>query len=218
MATRLTIVTNARTELQESTAGFWADTELQRWYDDANSEITTSTKQEATASSVLVSGTEAYALPADFYLARRVELQSTAGSASNWFNVLPYPLDLRRPGDPINTTNLTSTPVGFFIFAGDIYFVPIPDQAYSSTLYYFKNAVISSSDSDTPSYPEGIAQQRVDTAIKLFICAMALRKRQDSAYITYSGDYNIALAGIVKDALDRGSTAPLQVLDDWAYD
>lgn len=215
MATRLTIETNARTELQEATPGFWTAAELHRWYDDANSEITVATKQEATATVVTVAGIESYSVPTDFYLARRIEIQSVAGSATNWINLLPYSLDLRRPGDPLNSVTLTSTPSGFYVFNNRVYFIPVPDSAYTSTLYYFKNAAQSTQDSDTPSYPEGIAQQRVDTAIFLYICAQALRKRQDSAYTTYSSDYNAALAGITRDALDRGGTASLQVYDDW---
>lgn len=218
MATRATIRTAARTELQEATAGFWSDAELNTWFDEANADITVATKQEATATLTTVSGTESYSLPADFYLARRVELQFIAGSPSNWFEVIPYSLDLRRPGDPLNTATLTSTPIGYYIFNNKIYFVPIPDQAYSGTLYYFKNATQSTQDSDTPSYPEGIAQQRIDTAIRLYICAQALRKRQDSAYTTYAQDYNNVLGGVARDALERGSSAPLQVHDDWAAD
>lgn len=216
MSTRLTIETRIRTELQESTAGFWTNAELEAWMDEANADIVRATKQESTATITCVAATESYALPADFYLARRVELQSTAGSATNWFQVLPYSIDLRRPGDPINTATLTGSPTGFYIFNNKLYFVPIPDQAYSGTLYYYKNATAFTGDSDSPSYPEGASVARVDRAILLYTCAMALRKRQDGAYITYASDYNSLLTAIIADAAERGNDAPLQVFDDWA--
>lgn len=215
MATRLTIETAARTELQEATAGFWAATELHGWYDEAHAEIVARTKQEATSQATLVNGTESYSLPADFYMARRVEVQMTAGSNTSWTQVQPYNLDLRRPGDPLNPTLLTGVPSGYYIFANRIYFIPLPDSAYVSTMYYYKNATASTSDSDTPSYPEGIAQVRVDGAIKLYIVAQALRKRQDQSYTTYANDYNAAVDKMASDAGERGSATPPMAISDW---
>lgn len=216
MATRLAIETAARTELQEATAGFWVASELHTWFDDANAEIVARTKQETTGTITMVSGTESYSLPTDFYLARRVEIQTTPGSASSWMYLQPISIDFRDPGDLLDTTTQTGTPYGWYIFGSKIYFTPIPNGAYSGTLYYVKNATASTLDADTPSYPNGVAQVRVDTAIKLYICAQALRKRQDAAYTTYAQDYNAALAGIVEDATARGSMTPPIVVNDWS--
>lgn len=215
MATRGTIVTNARTELQETTPGFWTNAELQNWADEAHADLVAATRQEASSTLTLVAQTESYALPADFYLVRRVELQSVAGSATNWQELQPLGLNYRQPADPTNTLNLASVPYGYYIFGGKIYFVPVPDQAYSGTLYYYKNATPFASDSDTPSYPEGVPAFRFDRLLVLYICAMALRKRQDTAYTTYLADYNAGRADMVRDALNRGSSAPLIVADDW---
>jgi hypothetical protein len=215
MATRITIETAARTELQELTAGFWAATELHSWFDEANAEITSKTKQEATATITMVAGTESYSLPTDFFLARRVELQTTPGSASNWMFLQPLAIDFRDPGDLLDTTTQTGTPYGWYIFGTKIYFTPIPNGAYSGTLFYVKNAVASTSDSDTPSYPNGIAQVRVDNAIKKYIVASALLKRQDPTYAIYAGGYTADVSAIESDAAKRGSATPPIVVNDW---
>lgn len=216
MATRLTIETAARTELQESTPGFWSAAELHIWFDEANAEIVSRTKQETTATITMVSGTESYSLPTDFYLARRVEVQSTPGSASNWLYVQPVGIDFREPGDLSDTTTQVGTPGYWYIYGSKIYFSPIPNGAYTGTLYYVKNATATTADGDTPSYPNGIAQVRVDSAIRKYICAQALRKRQDSAFSTYANDYNADVAGIVADAAERGSMTPPLVVNDWS--
>lgn len=215
MSTWATIRSGIRTELQEASAGFWSDAELLKWGNKAYSNLIKALRVEGTSTLTLAAGTESYTLPTDFYLARRVEIQSTAGSVTNWINVLPYSLDLRRPGDPTVPTLITGVPSGYYIFGNKIYFVPIPDSAYSGTLYYFKNATPLAADGDSPAYPEGVIATDFDDTIELFVCARALRKRSDASYTTYAGDYNSALAALTGDATDRGDAAPLQVRDDW---
>lgn len=218
MSTRLTLRTNVRTELQETTPGFWQDSELNGWLDEAHAEIVAATRQDAISSFTLAANTESYALPADFFLARRVEIQTSPGSVSSWIEVKPYSLDLRRPGDPLNTTTQASTPVGYYILDGKLYFVPVPDQAYSADLYYFKNATPFTSDTDTPSYPEGIPAARVDNVLTDYVVAKALTKRQDPAYTVYAGRYDAGLLALSIEAQRRGMATSDQVVDDWLSD
>ena len=217
MATIAATLAQVRAEIQEPTAGFWSDAEITNWLNEAYSELLVALKVETTAALTLVARTESYAHPADFYIARRVELQTTAGSPTNWIEVQPYNLDLRRPGDPTNPLTLTGVPFGYYIYGGKIVFVPIPDSAYSGTLYYYQNATVLTGG-QSPSYPEGIQAIRFDRALFLYACAQALRKRQDGAYTTYGNDFNSAVAALTRDALERGSNAPLQVHDDWMSD
>lgn len=214
MATITATLAQVRAEIQESTAGFWSDAEITNWLNEAYSELLVALSVETTSTLTLVAGTESYSLPTDFRLARRVEIQTTVGSATNWIEILPYTLDLRRPGDPVNPVTLTSTPTGYYIYANKISFVPIPDGAYSGTLYYYQGATVLTGG-QSPTYPEGIQAIRFDRALFLYACAQALRKRQDPAYTTYGNDYNSAVAALVKESLDRGSYAPLMVKDDW---
>lgn len=213
-----TVRTDIRTELQEPTAGFWTDAELTKWINRSYMDLIRACKVEATSTLTLANGTESYSLPSDFYMGRRVELQSTAGSATNWFEVQPYDLNLRRPGDPLSSATFTSTPVGWYIFNNKIYFVPVPDLAYSGTLYYYKNATPLVADGDSFVYPEGVLADTFDPAVLYFAVGMALRKRQDSAYTTYLGDYAAARGEIIRDAGDRGMETPLIVHDDWMLD
>lgn len=216
MSSRLTILTSVRLELQETTPGFWTDAELNGWLDEANGEVTRAARVEASAAFTMTAQTENVALPADFFLARRIELQSLAGSAANWRELRPLSLDLRRPADPTNPAGTFGSPFGYFIYGTTMTVVPSPDQGYSGTIYYFKNATPFTGDTDTPVYPEGISQLRVNRTIFLYTCAMALRKRQDAAYTTYAGDYNSMLKDIEKDTIRRGLVAPMIVKDDWA--
>jgi len=216
MANRGQIITTVRLELQEATPGFWVNSELNTWADEAHADLVAATKQETKITITMAAQTESYALPADFYLARRVEMQTTAGSSTNWRELQPLGVNFRQPSDPVNSATTASAPYGYYIFGGSIYFIPIPDSAYSGTLYYLKNATPFTSDTDTPSYPEGIPAFRFDRLITLYVCALALRKRQDPAYSTYLSDYNGGRADMIREALNRGVSAPLIVSDDWA--
>ena len=216
MATRLSILTQVRVELQETTPGFWTDAELNGWLDEANGEVTRAARVDATFSFTLITQTESVALPSDFFLARRVEIQSLAGSATNWRELRALSVDFRRPADPTNPVGTYGAPFGYYIYNNKLFVIPPPDQGYSGTLYYYKDATPFSGDSDTPVYPESIAQLRVNRALFLYTCSMALRKRQDGAYTTYAGDYNAIIMGIERDSEKRGKTSPMIVRDDWS--
>jgi hypothetical protein len=163
----------------------------------------------------MVAGQESYTLPADFYLMRRIELQTNAGSATDWQALQPISLDLRSPGDPLTAAGL-SVPAGWYILGGKLYVSPIPDQAYSGTLYYFKNATPMTSDGDTPIYPEGLVAEVVDPMLKDYVVAKALTRRQDPAYTIYAGRYDAGLGQIIRDAEERGNANPYVIVDDWA--
>lgn len=205
-----------RDELQETTAGFWSQAELLKWANRAYRRIYRAMKVDATSSLTLASGTESYSLPSDFYLARRVEIQTLAGSSTSWTALQAISLDLRRPADPLATATLTAQPTGFYIFNNKLYFAPIPDAAYSGTLYYFKYPTALVNDNDSLVYPEGIDSDRFDEAIDWYVIGQALRKRQDPAYTTYLGDFQALLNQLSADAAERGSAEPLLVRDDWA--
>lgn len=207
--------TAIRDELQEVTPGFWSQAELLRYAHRGYQRMIRALRVEKTSTLTMVVGQEAYDLPADFYLVRRVELQTVAGSAEHWQQVQPINLDLRRPGDPLQTATLTAFPTGYYLFGGKIRFVPAPDKAYSGTLYYYRSATALVDDVDELVYPTGIDTERFDEALDWYVCAMALRKRQDPAYTTYLGDHAAALNQLIADADEEGQSTPLMVRDDW---
>lgn len=215
MTTWTTRRADIRDELQETTAGFWSQAELLRYAMRGYNRLHAALKVEETATLTLVAGTEHYALPADFYLARRVEIQQVAGSSTAWIKLNPLALDHRRPSDPLVTATLTAQPEGFFVFENRLYFVPIPDAAYSGTLYYYKYPAALVNDSDPLVYPEGIDSVRFDEAFDWYVIAMALRKRQDPAYTTYLADFAALIQVLEGVAAERGASTPLLVSDDW---
>ena len=215
MTTWATRLSDIRDELQETTAGFWSDAALLRYGNRAYQRIIRRLRVEKTSTLTLVVGTEAYSLPTDFYLARRVELQTQAGSTTSWQEVRALSLDHRRPGDPLQTATLTAIPTDYYIFADQIHFVPQPDQAYSGTLYYYRDATSLTLTTSPLVYPKGINTEKFDEVFDWYVCAMALRKRQDPAYTTYLGDYAAGLNDLVADSEKRGQAKPLIVSDDW---
>lgn len=218
MTTLATLRTTARTELQEAVAGFWADSELTLWVNEANGELIDAAAVDATSTLTLVANTESYSLPADFSLARRVEIQVPGASAANWMVLQPLSIDLRSPGDPLNTTTLTSTPTGWYVFNNKLYLIPIPDQSYTGTLYYFKRSALLVGDSDALVYPEGFSSVTFDKAIVDYVVAKALTKRQDNAYTIYAGRYNAGLGALQRFAEERGNSNPMVVINDWDWE
>lgn len=214
MTTLATNRTAARAELQETSPGFWSNADIDGWINLIYAEIFQALRVEATATLSLTANVDNVTLPTDFYLARRVEIQTIAGS-TNWAEIRPSSVDLRSPVDPVNPT-LTGVPTGYYVYGNKIIFVPVPNAAYSATLYYYKNATALVADGDSIVYPEGVSTVKFDDAILLGVCGRALRKRQDGSYTTYAGDFNSALSALKSDALDRGVSTPLVVRDDWS--
>lgn len=214
MTTWATRRTDIRSELQEATPGFWTQAELLVWGNRVYKRMYRRLRVEKSSTLSLTAGTEGVNLPSDFYLARRVELQSQVGSNENWYEVRPVSIDFRRPGDPVNA--LTGPPHYYYVSDGKIRFVPIPDQAYTGTLYYFARPTALSADGDALVYPDGVDAEVFDEVFDQYVIAQALRKRQDPAYTTYLGDHAAGLNALIADAERRGQSAPQMVIDDWA--
>lgn len=203
-----------RSELQEPTEGFWSDADLNTWLNEANAEIVKTVRAEASSSFTTTANQEWITLPTDFFLMRRVEMQTTPGSSSGWFVVEPISVDLRQEGDPLSPY-LPGVPAGWYVLGGKLYFVPAPSLAFSGTLYYFKNATPMTADGDTPFYPEGQVAETVDPLLQDYVVAKAFTRRQDPAYTIYAGRYNSGLAALTKDAVDRGNANSNVVINDW---
>lgn len=195
---------NVRTEILEPTAGFWTDSEINRFINEACDDLTEAARVEAGPQSItLVAGTDNYALAADFGRTRYVERETNVGSG------LYTPL---RPAELADRRSEKAIPTAYFIYAGRIYIVPTPDAAYGLRVWYYAAATTLALDTDTPTFPA-----RFHRLAELFAVAQCKRKQNDPAYTTYIADYASGRADMVaKLAMRSQANGFMVVRDDWA--
>jgi len=94
-----------------------------------------------------VNGTAAYALPADFYKLRAVDIKL---DTSSWTAVKPFNFNERNRFDDFGSWTITGVSnIRYRIMGSNIRFTPVPDSAKEYRLWYIPVATKLSSDSDT---------------------------------------------------------------------
>ena len=204
MSTLVTIRTNVRTEIQEPTAAFWTDSEINRFINEACDDLVEAARVEVGPSTITaVAGTESYALPVDFGRTRFVERETNVGSG------LYTPL---RAAELADRRSEKSIPSGYFIFNGNIYLTPTPDNAYKIRVWYYAAHVTLVNDSDTPTFPA-----RFHRLAELFTVGQCKRKASDPAYSTYISDYSVGRSDMLLKLAMRSQAQGFEVVrDDWA--
>lgn len=197
------IRTNVRTEILEPTAGFWSDSEINRFINEAADDLTEAARVEAGPQSIpLVAGTDNYALATDFGRTRYVERETNVGSG------LYVPL---RAGELADRRSEKAIPTSYFIYNGRIYIAPTPDAAYNVRVWYYAAATTLVLDTDTPVIPT-----RFHRLLELFAVAQCKRKQNDPAYSTYIADYASGRADMIQKLTNRSQAQSFPVTrDDW---
>lgn len=175
MATLDELVARVRAEIIEPQPGLYTDPEIKSWLNEANDDLTEIYGVEAMTTIVTASGTEFYAVPADFSRVLRVEREIT-----------PAGLDFRplRALTESDRVEDKGTPVGYYVFAGQIGLVPVPNVVANLNLYYFKKSTTLFSGTDVPVIPS-----QYHRLLYLYAVGMAKRKADDTAFQTYVSDY-----------------------------
>lgn len=88
-----------------------------------------------------VAGTQTDAVPADWAKTIRMEINGDD-------------LHLMQPRDGSQYSADTGKPLGYFLEADTIYFVPVPDGVHSVRHVYYKYETALSADGDTPALPD----------------------------------------------------------------
>lgn len=167
MATLSDVRTKVRDRLDESTATFWTDAQLNRWINDGMREVARLTETLQTTSDIAVTASDGtYTAPTDALRIYRAEFKPTGQS-----NV--YPLEYRdfNTMDEVwwsSQTTTTGTPALFtmwgFVPSLTIQLYPVPSVAGTLKVFYYKLPTAVSADNDTIECPAGWEDLIVDYA------------------------------------------------------
>jgi len=182
--TRTAVRTRARALLNEPTARFFTDTEINSWIDDAVSDISIKTYCSQTRGTAFatVSGTNAYAWPTTVDATTSITVLHVKTIVdSNNVSLEPVTIDM------MGRVNDTETPK-YILWERKIIFTPTPTAVYTYTPYLLLEARQTAAGSINLPLP----YQHLTV---LFVTAMGKAKRRDmdnaSTYFqTYNAEIN----------------------------
>lgn len=206
---RSEIRTDVRTLLNEPTAAFWTDANLNTYINKANQRVNSiiaSTREDyftQAATFSTIANTKSYTFPTDCRFIRRMEVYSTSDASdiekidemkfprvemqSDW----PFP----EPGRPKRYT----------VYGTQFNLEPIPDGIYTMRIYYDSRKDDLALDSESPSSPSDFHDLIVYWTTVL---ALAQNKEDASEFV---GLFNIRKAELIQTLLSRGSDDPKAV-------
>lgn len=178
--TLTTLLADVRERLDETTAAFWNDTALTRWINEAVTDVAKRSETLlATASIAVTAADGTYAAPVDM-----VRIHQMTFTPTGQTQVYPLRPATRQSLEHVWGTNPTqqgSYP-SYFILWGfspsvEIQLFPVPSQAGSLTVYYYKVPAALVSGGDVAAIPEGWQD-----LIPLYVEAVAKRKDHDPTW------------------------------------
>lgn len=169
----------ARTWLNEPTASFWTDAELNRFIDYGSKKLDRTiitldrNMMLPSVTFTTTANTKAYGLPTDFQSMVRLE-HYVASDVSDIDKIdeIRFP---RVEGQGEWPVSSTGKPSRYFIRDKQIEFLPCPDDAYTIRLYYNKLQTAMTVDTDIPPSPSDFHDM-----IALWAVILALPKNGDS--------------------------------------
>ena len=206
---RSEIRTSVRKLLNESTAGFWSDDDLNNYINMANqrvnSIIAASRSDFFTVSATFntISGTKSYAWPTDCKYIRRIEVYDTS-DPSNILKLdeMKFPRteavgswDISYPGQPRM----------YISRGGQIDLYPIPDSVYPLRIYYEPRQSDLATDSDSPLSPVDFHDMLV-----YWTCVLAMLQNSESGD-EFAGLFNLRKNELLESLFSSGSDDPKTV-------
>lgn len=187
---RDTLVLQVRKEIIETgtASGQWDDTELIQFLQEANERLTDISQLEVSSSAVTVAGTETVAYPATIGKIAGIWSREQ-NTTQDWVRLRKASLEERFP----DTGSNRGAPASYFIFAGKIYLIPIPDKVYSLTVAGYQKASELRTAFGGGGSTTAIFDDEFHPLMKLYAVARAKQKVDDPGYANYDGQY---LAGI----------------------
>lgn len=203
-ATLGSLRTLVRDRIDEATAVFWPDAQLNRWINEGCRVIARDAEviQSFNTQITIVAGTAKYALPGDFIRAHRAEFVPT-GSTST------YPLRHSTYDEMdqiwgIWQSQQSSYPLFFVIWGTplasvpnadatlEVQFYPVPSQAGVVNLFYYRHPQAMSADADVAEIPVGW-----DDLVACYAEYMALRKNRDPQWQVAKAEFDEKLQQLV---------------------
>jgi len=184
--TASTIITQVRYDLNETTEGYWKDTELLKWTDEAVRAIVSRTRcLESTSSGVTaIENTRSYSISGSFLDVEKVEYDiGLSGNTTEKTQI--YDLD-RVPFGKLRykKEKEVGDPKTFSVWNNSLYVWPIPGSDQSGNTFYVytiplpSGVTLTTSPIETPAY--------FDTAILYYVKGKAMMKQnQEGRASTY---------------------------------
>lgn len=180
-ATLSTILTDVRSRLDEVTAKFWSNTELTTWINEGLRDVArrTETLLDYFTNIPLYPNVAKYAMPMDVIRVHRMEFVPVGD-----YNVYPIELKTYQEMDQVwgiqpSTQRSYPTFAVLWGFAPNItvQFYPVPSQAGTLNLYYYRLPTTLVNPNDVAEIPNGW-----EDLISLYCEYVALRKDRDGRW------------------------------------
>jgi len=194
--------TALRSLLNEDTAGFWTDAQLNTYLNLANdrvNSIVSATREDyftISATFATVQGTQNYAFPSDCRFIRRLEIYDP--NDTNYIIKLD---ELRWPrieanGDWLFTNQ--GMPKRYTIRGQQFSLYPIPDTVYNMRLYYDSRPGNMDSDSDSPDTPTDFHDMLV------YWAALLAKKQNEEDDAGFAELFNARKVELIQTLINRG--------------
>ncbi len=135
------IIAAIRVEIVEPVEGYWRDSQLTRYVNDGLRDLNDVAKVIATVPLTYTAGAHQAALPSDFYEAYRVQWDGAG-----------FLTDMQTGAIPNTTTR--GTPTGYVVTPAHLHLWPVPAQAGTVNLVYFRRLPALVGATDVPAIPE----------------------------------------------------------------
>jgi hypothetical protein len=226
-ATLLAIRTDARSRLDEPSARYWSDAELNTWINEACRDIARRAEviRNIVTSIPVFPGQSNYVMPLDLVRIHRVEFQTTGvqpniylleGRTREEMDQYWGWLQQRQASYPYIFVEW-----GFVGGAGSnqyqIQLYPVPSQGGTLNVYYYRLPATMSLDSDTADIPEGWQD-----IVALYCEYVAKRKERDPSWQEARQIYEDQLQHLVEVTRNlyeasQGMITPRGMMPSWLY-
>lgn len=206
--------TNMRLLLNEETAGFWSDADLNKCVNMACQKvnsIVSGIKEDyftASATFVTVANTKSYNLPTDCRFVRRMEIYDTSDTGKIYkVDEIKFPQTEAQGPWPYP---YTGRPIGYYLIGTHFDLHPIPDGVYNMRIYYDTRKNDLSTESDSPSIPTDFHD-----SVVFWSCVLAASidgNPQEDNKETYASLFSQRKEELIQHLLKRSGDDPTPIV------
>lgn len=195
---RETIRTAARELLNEATASFWSNTELDRWLNFGIQDINTVIRVESnsTTEGNTVAATSTISLGAGVIRIFAARLNGNPLARTTIQELVALDADLSATGTPTHYYQTRNSSTGVIV----VNLWPIPDAVYAYTIWTLNELAELSADNQSPALPVRHHPKFVN---KILSMAYSKGGRDPGAASGYSQEWKADLRAIVADLMNN---------------
>lgn len=156
--TLLNARTDLRSRLDELSAAFWSDAQLNTWLNQGATDLSRKGKSLQTKTAIpVVANTQQYVAPNDLLSTHRAEFLPTG-------SIMVYPLEIRLYAEMDSVWGITQNIESYYPThitqwqePPNTYFVlfPVPSSAGTLNVFYFRTAAAAANDNSNLDVPQG---------------------------------------------------------------